>query len=556
MEKWKSEDPYRSSVTLGNRSVFVLCHGPSQLSFSDYSDKELFTLSLDTFSYHTVSSYSKEEHLGSVCHSVSFSSSLFEPISSEICDASITDTLMQGENIFIRNISSIEHFDIRIKPLDGAHVYFYPLYKFTSFTRSAVLIERGSFRALITTLGDASVCEDLTVNVKDGSSQLIITFGSITECIKSAERAVREYSFGNLPITKTDLFYREMLSNVRNSLKEPALSLLSLRKSDGSFISSGCDRLSRTEDAPHIMRALLTLGLDNIAKSFALFYINAFEKDKNIMPIYGLADTSPSHSEATALLSAAKCILYCLDKTKDLSLARKSDKLIKAAIKKGLSASEHSSLYFSGCERYFSDKTLSLSHLFDLSLSAHLDLFESLSLYKRVYTDRYFDKADTEDLKALIIGLFTSDKGVFLSAKSKSSARRPRVIFAACPVCLEHGNENYRELELMHSSYLCPLCHSRNPSGIRDPDIGIFSPSVASLALLSDSELFDKSMAGSLKSSLTSKSTDENSRYLLEIAAKRHGITTSKAAASSRTLTPSSNTLSLSLYIIANGDKQ
>ena len=555
MEKWKSEDPYRSPITLGNRSVFVLCHGPSLLSFSDYSDKELFTLFLDTFSYHTVSSYSKEEHLGSVGHAVSFSSSLFEPVSSEICDANITDTLMQGENVFIRNISSIEHFDIRIKPLDGAHVYFYPLYKFTSFTRSAVLIERGSLRALITTLGDASVCEDLTVNVKDGSSQLIITFGSITECIKSAERAVREYSFGNLPITKTDLFFREILSDVRNSLKDPALSLLSLRKEDGSFISSGCDRLSRTEDAPYIMRALLSLGLDGIAKSLALFYVNAFEKDKTVLPIYGLADRSPSHSEAASLLSSAKCILYCLDKTKDPSLARKSDKLIKAAIKKGLSALEHSSLCFSGCERSFSDKTLSFSHLFDLSLSAHLDLFESLSLYKRVYTDRYFDKADTEDLKALIIALFTSDKGVFPSAKSRSVARRPRVIFAACPVCLEHGNENYRELELMHSSYICPLCHSRNPKGIEYPDIGIFSPSVSSLALLSDSELFDKSMINSLRSSLTSKTTDENSRYLLEHAAKQHGIAISKAATSSRVLTPSSNALSLSLYIIANGDK-
>ena len=83
----------------------------------------------------------------------------------------------------------------------------------------------------------------------------------------------------------------------------------------------------------------------------------------------------------------------------------------------------------------------------------------------------------------------------------------------------------------------------------------IFSPSVSSLALLSDSELFDKSMINSLRSSLTSKTTDENSRYLLEHAAKHHGIAISKAATSSRVLTPSSNALSLSLYIIANGDK-
>ena len=553
MEKWKSEDPYRSSVTLGNRSILVLCHGPSMLSFSDYSDKEIFSLSLDTLSYHTVSSYDTEKHLGSITHALSFASSLLEPPSSEIRDATITDTLMCGNSIFMRNISSIEHFDIRIKPLDGAHVYFYPRYKFTSFTRSALLIERGSLRALITTLGDASICEDLTVNIKDGTSQLIITFGSISECIKSAEKAVREYSFGNIPITKTDLFYRELLSNSKNPIKRSALSLLSLQKTDGSFISSGCDRLSRTEDAPYIMRALLTLDLDSSAKELALFYVNAFDRDKTLMPIYGLSNDSPSHSEIPSLLSAAKSILYCLEKTRDASLSRKSDKLIKTAIKKGLSALETSSLYFSGCERYFSENVLSHSHIFDLSLGAHLDLLESLSLYKRIYSDGYFNKTDTNELREQIISAFTSDREVYLNGKSNSTARRPRVIFAACPGCLEYGYENYRELEFMHSSYLCPLCHSRRTKGITDPDIDIFTPSIKALAILSDSELFDKSMINPLKSALSTKSTDENSRYLLEYAAKRHDLPISKAAISSKAESPSQNALSLSLYIIANG---
>ena len=105
----------------------------------------------------------------------------------------------------------------------------------------------------------------------------------------------------------------------------------------------------------------------------------------------------------------------------------------------------------------------------------------------------------------------------------------------------------------MHSSYLCPLCHSRRTKGITDPDIDIFTPSIKALAILSDSELFDKSMINPLKSALSTKSTDENSRYLLEYAAKRHDLPISKAAISPKAESPSQNALSLSLYIIANG---